>query len=134
MKVTGLRAVLFDKNINLQRTLKALLTDRSFISSNSPSLIEGKNILENERAVKTFSKFLELAKKGGTFEWAIAKVTSGPAKKFNLKERGVIKEGAIADLVVLSDTKAAHVIVSGELAVHDGVLKNVSNGKILKRS
>lgn len=136
MKVTRLRAVLFNKNINLPDTLKALMTDRSFISSNSPSLAASKNVLENERAVKTFSRFLELAKGDITksLEWAIAKITSAPAKKFNLKDRGVIREGAIADMVMLSDTKAVHVLVSGELAVYDGTLKNVSNGKVLKRT
>lgn len=132
MKVTKLRTVLFNKNINLPETLKALMTDQSFISSNSPSLLEGKNVLENERATKTFSKFFELAKTKD-LAWTIAKITSAPAKKFNLKGRGVIQEGAIADVVVLSDGKPAHVIVSGELAVYGGVLKNVSAGKVLKR-
>ena len=56
MKVTKLRAVLFNKNINLPETLKALMSEQSFIASNSPSLLQGKNVLENERATKTFSK------------------------------------------------------------------------------
>lgn len=148
MSVTKLRAVLFNKNINLPDTLSALMTDRSFISSNSPSLLEGKNVLENERALKTFSKFLEMvasrptgearpegaAGRLSTIEWAIAKITSQAAIKFNLKDRGVIKEGAVADLTILDGVKAKHVLVGGEFAVQDGELKNVSNGKVLKRA
>ena len=75
----------------------------------------------------------EASGRASTLEWAIAKITSQAAAKFNLKDRGVIKEGAIADLAILSGTKAAHVLVGGQLAVQDGALKQVNNGKVLKR-
>lgn len=135
MKVTKLKAVLFKRNINLEVTLNALMSDASLIASNSPSLLESKNVLENERGAKTFSKFLELAQKrpGKTLEWAVEKITRKAAEKFNLKGRGVLAEGAIADVAVLSGSKAVHVFVGGRRVVSDGVFNEVFNGKVLKR-
>ena len=91
-------------------------------------------MLENERAVKTFPTFLERAKEfNKSFEWAIKKVTSDAAILFNLQDRGIIKEGAIADLVVLSYNKAVHVFVGGKIVVQDGIAKDLFNGKVLRR-
>ena len=60
-----------------------------------------------------------------TLEEAIQKVTSRPAKYFGIADRGVIKEGKIADLVILgqSDYKVRETIVAGktgrgEILVH----------------
>ena len=119
------------------------MTDYSLIASNSPSLVESKNILENERAAKTFSKFLELVLSGSpstgsgracTLEWAIEKITRKAAEKFNLKDRGVLKEGMVADIAVLRGTKALHVFVGGKRAISEGIFGEVFNGKVLKRT
>jgi N-acyl-D-aspartate/D-glutamate deacylase len=136
MRQTKLRVVVFKKNINFDETIKALMTERAFVASNSPSLLEGRNVLENERAAKTFSKFLSLTKKSAStpLEWAIHKITGKPAALFNLKNRGIIKEGAIADIAILRDGQAVHVIVGGEVAVRDGRLQGTESGVVLRRS
>lgn len=146
MRLTKLKAVLFHKNINLGVAQNALISDRALVASNSPSLLENKNVLENDRAQRTFTEFLHLLSqfKKKSLEWAVAKITSEPAKKFNLKDRGVIKEGAIADLVMMrpmipnaplgGDNKIVHVFVGGQLAVKDGETTGLRAGQVMRRS
>lgn len=134
MKITKLHAVMFYKNINLSVVQNALRSDRALIASNSPSLLEQRGIIENDRAKKTFSEYIKLFRdfKETTLQWAIQKITQNAAKKFNLKDRGVIKEGAIADLVMFKDSKAVHVFVSGKQVVKDSALTGERAGVILK--
>jgi N-acyl-D-aspartate/D-glutamate deacylase len=137
MKITKLRAVLFDRNVNLPIMQKALLSERSLVASNSPSLVEGKNVIENERATETFSRFFSLIKNSPDkkIEWAIEKLTSRPAGIFNLKGRGVLKEGAIADVAVfrLGEPRAEYVFVNGKIAVRAGKLSEGRYGSIIRR-
>ena len=143
MRQTKLKPVVFKRNINFNETVKALMSERALIASNSPSLLEGRNVLENERAAKTFTEFLDIVAQtptlsagsgqGKSKEWAINKITFKAAQQFNLKNRGVVKEGAIADIALLNGARAVHVIVGGKLAVKDGVYQGVCNGKILRR-
>lgn len=146
MRYTRLKGVVFKKNINYSMIVDALMTEKALLASNSPSLLEGRNVIENERASKTFSKFLDIcAERGVKLEWAINKMTGKPAGVFNLKDRGVIREGAIADVAILQkvapDSKehkvglrAIHALVAGEVALRDGVVQAARNGKIIKRS
>ena len=134
MKVTKLKAVLFVKNIDFAVTKDALLCERAFVSSNSPSLVEDKNIIENERAAETFTRYYDFALEAGkSVEWVIEKFTSRPAKILGLKNRGVVKEGKIADLAILDNGRAVHVIVGGEVAVLNRSFQEVYNGEILRR-
>ena len=71
-----------------------------------------------------------------SLETAVAKLTSVPAARLGLRDRGVIREGAVADLVVFDPATVAdeatyvdpgappvgidHVIVNGRAAVLDG--------------
>ncbi len=136
MRLTKLRSVVFKKNINFEATVQALMTDRAFVASNSPSLLEGRSVIENERAIKTFSTFLDLATRvhGKTFEWAIHAITGKPAIAYNLIDRGIIREGAVADLALLRGNQAVHVIVSGKLVVHSGAFQALLAGRVLRRS
>jgi N-acyl-D-amino-acid deacylase len=145
MRFTRLKGVVFKRNINYSMIVDALMSDKALVASNSPSLLEGRNVIENERASKTFSKFLDIcAERGVKLEWAINKITEKPAKIFGLKDRGIIREGAIADVVVLQKVspdseahrvglRAIHAIIAGELALKDGVVQATRNGKIIKR-
>ena len=131
IKLTRLQATIIIKNINDNLMRQAILHRRSLIASNAASLAEGKNLI-HERAKNTFPRFLEIASSKISLEEAIKKITSVPARIFGLKNRGVIKEEAIADLVILKEGRVKDVIVSGQLAVADGEYKNILAGKILK--
>jgi len=83
-------------------------------------------------------------------ETAIAKLTSVPAERLRLRDRGAIRAGAAADLVVLDPATVAdrasylqpavypggidHVIVNGRVAILDGVETGARAGRLLRRS
>jgi len=83
-----------------------------------------------------------------SLEEAIRRMTSLPAQKFKLKDRGLLKEGFAADVVIfdekevadLSTFKQPHqyskgfkwVIVNGEVVVEEGVHIGVRSGKTLR--
>lgn len=78
---------------------------------------------------------------------AVRKMTSQPARKFGLKQRGEIKPGYFADLVIFDPVKVIdratfiephqfpagidYVIVNGEVAVEKGVHTGVCAGQVL---
>jgi N-acyl-D-aspartate/D-glutamate deacylase len=83
-------------------------------------------------------------------ETAIAKLTSVPAERLGLRDRGTIREGALADLVVFDAATVAdqatnleparypvgieHVIVNGRPAILDGAETGERPGRLLRRS
>jgi N-acyl-D-aspartate/D-glutamate deacylase len=83
-----------------------------------------------------------------TLETAVAKLTSVPAARLGLRDRGVLREGGFADLVVLDTTSVAdaatydepdrhprgidHVVVNGRLAVLDGAETGERAGRLLR--
>jgi N-acyl-D-amino-acid deacylase len=83
-----------------------------------------------------------------TLEAAVAKLTSVPAGRLGLRDRGALREGAFADLAIIDparvadaatyDEPARHptgidtVVVNGRLAVHDGVETGERSGRLLR--
>ena len=81
-------------------------------------------------------------------EEAVRKMTALPAKTFKLKDRGVLRVGAIADIVIFDAEKIIdkatfenphqypaginHVIVNGVFAVRDGKYTGRRPGKVLR--
>lgn len=102
------------------------------------------------RAYGTFARMIELARDHGymSLSEAIKKMTSMPAKKVGLKDRGLIKEGYKADLVAfnLKDVKdvatyvdphqypngIVHVFVNGVHTIKDGKHTGAKAGAVLK--
>jgi len=82
-------------------------------------------------------------------ETAVAKLTSVPAGRLGLRDRGVVREGAMADLVVLDPatvgdaatytdparypTGIEHVVVNGRAAILGGVETGERPGRVLRR-
>ncbi len=80
---------------------------------------------------------------------AIRKMTTMPAKKFGVKDRGVIREGAYADLVIFDPKSVSdvatyddpirfpngmpYVIVNGAFGVEDGRVTGARVGRVLRR-
>ena len=83
-------------------------------------------------------------------ETAVAKLTCVPAARLGLRDRGVLREGALADLVVFDPATVAddatyeqparhpvgieHVVVNGRLAVRDGHETGERAGRLLRRA
>ncbi len=83
-----------------------------------------------------------------SLEEAIRRMTSLPANKFNLKERGIIKEGFIADIVVFDENEVTdmatfenphqyskgfkYIFVNGGLTVDNGVHNGTRKGMAIR--
>lgn len=133
MKLKG--SVLY-KNHNNELTLKALASPRSFIASNAPSFGRDakRKQLKSERTTSTFTKFLSLVENERLMplDDAIRKITSEPAKFFDLKGRGIIKEGNIADLACFKGDEVRFTVVSGIVAESAGEFQNKFPGRALR--
>ncbi len=97
----------------------------------------------------TFPKFLEIVREQNilSLEDALKKITLLPAKVFNIENRGIIKEGAFADITIFDFEKVKdnstftnpfekpsgieYVIVNGKITVVNGIYNQVTNGKII---
>ncbi|HJS55193.1 MAG TPA: D-aminoacylase [Chitinophagaceae bacterium] len=83
-----------------------------------------------------------------SLEEAIRRMTSLPAQKFQLKDRGLIREGMAADIVVFDEKEVSdkasfakphqfsagfhYVLVNGQLTIDNGLHTGVKNGATLK--
>jgi len=108
--------------------------------------------LPNENSFGGFPRYLRRAvRETGTLtlEEAIRKVTSSPARKFRLADRGALKPGYYADIVVLDPKRVTdkgdqleprrypegieHVVVNGKFVVRDSKHTGALPGKVLRR-
>ena len=85
-----------------------------------------------------------------SLEEAIRRMTSLPANKFNLKERGLIKEGYFADIVVFNDKEVGdqasfenphqfskgfqYVIVNGAITIENGMHNGTRKGTAIRNN
>ncbi|MEO8263227.1 MAG: amidohydrolase family protein, partial [Pseudolysinimonas sp.] len=83
-----------------------------------------------------------------TLEECVRHLAGTPARRLGLTDRGVVREGAVADLVLFDAEAVAdratfdeprlpaagivHVVVGGEFAVRDGVRTDVAAGRLLR--
>lgn len=83
-----------------------------------------------------------------SLEEAIRRMTTLPARKFNIENRGIIREGAIADIVVLDEntvtdlatfeqphqlsTGFSYVLVNGQVTVDQGKHIGTRAGKVIR--
>lgn len=83
-----------------------------------------------------------------TLQDAVRRMTSAPAQLLQLKDRGLLREGYWADIVVfdeatvmdratfseplLNSTGILHVLVNGKIAVKNGLWTGVTAGKVLR--
>jgi N-acyl-D-aspartate/D-glutamate deacylase len=85
-----------------------------------------------------------------SLETAVAKLCAVPAARLGLRDRGVVREGAYADLVVFDPATVAdeatymsparyptgidHVVVNGRPAIVDGAETGQRPGRLLRRT
>lgn len=116
MELTKLKAELWQKNIDPQTLRKIMVSEDAIIASGG--MVDFLNLVQKENLM--------------SLEKAVVKATSLPAFKFNIKERGLIKEGYFADIVVIRDGRPSEVLVNGSIALENGEAKGTLAGKILK--
>jgi N-acyl-D-aspartate/D-glutamate deacylase len=105
------------------------------------------------RAYGTFPRVLgRYVRESGvlTLEEAVRKMTSFPAQRLSLKDRGIIREGMWADLVVFNHDRILdkstyeqpslypegieYVIMNGEIVIEDGQHTGRLPGKVLRHA
>lgn len=132
----------------LQHPLTAVVTDAEAVAADGP-LAEG---VPHPRAYGTYPRVLaRYVRERGLLGWeeAVRRMTSLPAGRLGLRQRGVVREGAFADLAVFdpgSVVDAAtftephryphgirHVLVNGRFVVRDGQQTPARPGRVLRR-
>ena len=133
MRMTKLRATIMYKNLSLMEFEHALACDRSIIGSSGASFEDERaQSPHNEAFADTIQTVLRAVatNKSISLETAVRKMTSIPAQRLGIKNRGYIREGYFADLVLFRDSTIETVFVNGVAAFRDGAFAGL-NGKIL---
>jgi N-acyl-D-amino-acid deacylase len=136
MTTLNMKGSVLYKNINDAVALRAIASPRSIIASSAPSFGRDakRKQLRSEHTTSTFTKFLSLVENEHLMPLneAIAKITREPAEMFDLKGRGIIKEGNFADLVCFRGDDVRFTIVNGVVAEAGGVFQGGFPGKVLR--
>jgi N-acyl-D-amino-acid deacylase len=112
---------------------------------------DGGNL--HPRTYSTFTKIIEdyvVKQKVMSMSWAIHRATGLTAKTFDIKDRGFIKEGAFADIIIFDPLQVKaystfdkpvqfskgmdYVFVNGEKAVNKGVKTGKLAGQFIKKN
>jgi len=151
------RLIVFAPAISQGNVKQGIIHPLSFIASDGAGydLEYGKKTGEliHPRSFGAFPRFLRkyvIEENMMTWEDAIKKITSGPAKKIGLKNRGELKEGNFADIVVFDPKTIAdratftnpyqasdgieYVFVNGQMAIRGKKLTKSRSGMVLKKN
>ncbi|MFA5777650.1 MAG: D-aminoacylase [Parcubacteria group bacterium] len=149
-RVITMMEVLSENNI-----VRAIKNPLSIISTNGSGYdINHRNSgeLVHPRNFGSFPRILaKYVKKENILSWeeAIYKMSGKPAGKFNIKKRGILKEGNFADVIVINPETIEdlatpenpyqyskgieRVIINGEIVMENGAYKNIKAGEVIKR-
>lgn len=151
------RIITFLDTLDEYNVEMAMSHDLSFISSNGAGYdidhYKKKGELVHPRCFGAFPRFLgKYVRNEQLLDWedAIYKISGGPAKKMGLKDRGVIKKGNWADLVLINPRSVIdnatfvnpyqypsgidYVFVNGQIAVEKGSFTGIKAGRVLRKS
>ena len=136
MQALGLRGTVLYKNVNFDLVARAIVSPRSLIASNAPSVaadarrLEHAEHMKSEHGTETFSAFIRMVEERNmmSLEAAVEKVTVAPAKKFGLADRGRIQEGAYADLVCFRGDEVKFTVVNGRIVEKEAAFQGVFAG------
>ncbi|MEK9170437.1 MAG: amidohydrolase family protein [Patescibacteria group bacterium] len=129
MEITSMRSLLLHKNINQEILSDILFHPRALIGSNGASLLDSPRFLKPEKSTATFKKYIKLSlSRNMTLPEIIRKITSVPAKLFNINKRGILREGWFADIAMFRNGKIENVMINGKFAVQNGEETNILAG------
>jgi N-acyl-D-amino-acid deacylase len=138
LKACSTQAVGFDRNLSDELVEEFLISPLSMIATDGAGYSKETANLVHPRCYGAMPKFLAWVheKKKITWEEAIRKITSEPARLLGLPDRGRIAKNAIADIVIFDPAKITDkasytkpfqissgindVILNGNLAFHEG--------------
>jgi N-acyl-D-amino-acid deacylase len=148
----GSEILVFDQDLDPEAINQLLVHPLSFVATDGAGFNTGhKDKLVHPRCFGTAPKFLHWAKNSGlSLEEAIKKLTAGPAKKAGIKNRGEIKIGNFADLIVFDEAKLKdlatydnpyvysqgmeYVFVNGKAVIAEGKISGELPGYVLRKS
>lgn len=129
---------------NILREPFTMIASDSGVRSSGEGTPHPRGYGNNVRVLGRYVRELKIV----SLEDAIRKMTSLPAQTFNLKDRGLIKEGFAADLVIFDEKTVgdkatfdnphqypvgiSNVFVNGKLTFADGQMTNTRNGQALR--
>jgi N-acyl-D-amino-acid deacylase len=132
----------------LRHPSTAVVTDAEALAADGPLSVG----TPHPRAYGTYPRVLSrYVRERGLLTWeeAIHKMTWLPAERVGLRDRGVVREGAFADMVVFDPDTIAdkatyaephqypegiqHVLVNGRFVVQDGAQTEEQPGRVLRR-
>jgi N-acyl-D-amino-acid deacylase len=135
-----------------ERDVELIMRHPMTMTASDGDLTPWQEGVPHPRSYAAFTRKLEtyVAEKGTvSLEEAIRSMTSLPARVFRLPERGEIREGAFADLVVFDLARVhtdatftdphhlsegmAHVLVNGRPAMADGEFTGTLAGRVLRK-
>jgi N-acyl-D-amino-acid deacylase len=148
----GSEILVFDKSLDDKVVEQFCNHALSFIATNGAGYsVEDRQKLVHPRCFGTAAKFLHqtIQHQAISLPEAIRKLTSGPAKKVGLKNRGVLAIDSIADMVLFDPEKInckaslrnpyqyaegmTHVWVNGQKAVSNGAISGTKAGLFLTK-
>ncbi len=151
----GGEVTVFAANISEKNLTRELRHPASFLGSNGAGYTLGfgpRKELVHPRCFGAFPRFLRyFVKEKSGLEWeeAVRKITGGPAEKFNLRNRGLLKENYFADIAIFNPEEIAdkatfenpyqyakgveYLVVNGSPVIEKGKYAGKTAGKILKR-
>ena len=119
MEMSELHAVIARENLSASLLRGSMAEEAVFITANLDGVPTGGGVVANNVAHDAFPHYFRTVIGEGlmSIEDAVAKVTSVPARYFKIPGRGLIEEGAPADLVLLdkADYEIKEVILGGKV-------------------
>ncbi|MFH0803514.1 MAG: amidohydrolase family protein [Candidatus Tagabacteria bacterium] len=156
LEVNKLQVSIFNEAISEDNIELLAKRDYSAVSSDGVGYTENyrsETDLPHPRSFGAFPRFFSrFVKEKNSLSWenAVYKMTGFPAKILGIKDRGIIAEGAYADLVVVEPETIAdradyinpyqfptgidYVLINGAVALKDNSLTGLGKGRVLRHS
>jgi N-acyl-D-amino-acid deacylase len=152
LTLTQKKVIVLNQNLSISNIDKGIKNMYGIIASNgmSTNINDFSEYFCDQRSIGTFPKYLSQYMKVLPFETLVYKITGLVKEKLNLKDKGYIKIGMDADILILnpqtiSDQSTIQnplisskgieiVIVNGKVALNQGQIVNNESGEIVVRN